>query len=143
MAFEWIPRYPDYYAEEEGGLLEGRYISSPVFESASELPPEWRDKAEFSPYYTDIPVSWREIQDWGGYGRISDWDWELIEERRSRGAVGWEVRRRDACSLRAWPRACISRSTRRSSRSFSAAAASLERDCSSAASSPRSPRVRA
>ena len=89
VAFEWIPRYPDYYAEEEGGLLEGRYISSPVFESASELPPEWRDKAEFSPYYTDIPVSWREIQDWGGYGRISDWDWELIEERRSRGAVGW------------------------------------------------------
>jgi 3-oxosteroid 1-dehydrogenase len=89
VAFEWIPRYPDYYAEEEGGLLEGRYISSPVFEGATELPPEWRDRAEFSPYYTDIPVSWREIQDWGGYGRISDWGWPLIEERKSRGAVGW------------------------------------------------------
>jgi succinate dehydrogenase/fumarate reductase flavoprotein subunit len=89
VAFEWIPRYPDYYAEEEGGLLEGRYISSPIFDSSSELSPEWRDRAEFSPYYTDIPVSWREIQDWGGYGRISDWDWQLIEERKERVAVGW------------------------------------------------------
>lgn len=89
IAFEWIPGYPDYYAEQEGGLFEGRYLSSPVFDGAAELPPEWRDRAEFSPYYTDIPVSWREIQEWGGYGRISDWDWKLIEERKSRGAVGW------------------------------------------------------
>jgi succinate dehydrogenase/fumarate reductase flavoprotein subunit len=89
VPFEWIPGYPDYYAEQEGGLLEGRYVSSPVFDGATELPDEWRPRAEFSPYYTDIPVSWREIQSWGGYGRISDWDWDVIEDRKRRGAVGW------------------------------------------------------
>jgi len=89
VPFEWIPRYPDYYAEQEGGLLEGRYLNSPVFDAAAELPPEWRDRSEFSPYYTDVPVSWVEIQGWGGYGRISDWDTRLMAERRERGIVGW------------------------------------------------------
>jgi 3-oxosteroid 1-dehydrogenase len=89
VPLEWIPGYPDYYAEEEGGLLEGRYLSSPVFEATKELPAEWQAKAEFSPYYTDVPASWREIQGWGGYGLISEWDWKLLEERKQRGVVGW------------------------------------------------------
>jgi 3-oxosteroid 1-dehydrogenase len=89
VPFEWIPGYPDYYAEEDGGLMEGRYLSSPVFDAARELPEEWRDRSEFSPYYTDVPVSWVEIQSWGGYGRISDWDAALMAERRERRVVGW------------------------------------------------------
>jgi hypothetical protein len=89
VPMEWIPRYPDYYAEEPGGLMEGRYLSSPVFEAASQLPIEWRDRTEYSPYYTDVPASWNEIQSWGGYGLISEWDWKLLEERKQRGVVGW------------------------------------------------------
>jgi 3-oxosteroid 1-dehydrogenase len=89
VPFEWIPGYPDYYAEEEGGLMEGRYLSSPVFDASAVLPAEWRDRSESSPYYTDVPVSWVEIQRWGGYGRISDWDAELIARRRDHGIVGW------------------------------------------------------
>jgi 3-oxosteroid 1-dehydrogenase len=89
VPLEWIPGYPDYYAEERGGLMEGRYLSSPVFEAKKELPTEWQDRSDFSPYYTDVPASWREIQAWGGYGLISDWDWKLLEERKRRGVVGW------------------------------------------------------
>jgi len=89
VPLDWIPRYPDYYAEQPGGLMEGRYLSSPVFDGARELPAEWRERAEFSPYYTDVPASWPEIQAWGGYGLISEWDWKLLEERKQRGVVGW------------------------------------------------------
>jgi 3-oxosteroid 1-dehydrogenase len=89
VLLEWIPGYPDYYAEEPGGLMEGRYLSSPVFDAKRELPAEWRDRSDFSPYYTDVPASWREIQAWGGYGLVSEWDWKLLEERKRHGVVGW------------------------------------------------------
>lgn len=89
VPFEWVPKYPDYYSEEPGGLEEGRYLSSPVFDPDTELPVEWADRSDQSPYYRDIPVSWREIQSWGGYGRTADWDWDLIAKRKAGRVTGW------------------------------------------------------
>lgn len=89
VPLDWIPGYPDYYAEEPGGLMEGRYLSSPVFDRTAELPAQWHDRIEFSPYYVDVPASWPEIQAWGGYGLISEWDWRLLDDRKKRGVHGW------------------------------------------------------
>ena len=79
----------------------GRYISSHVFEGASDLPSEWRDKAEFSPYYTDIPISWHADQ---GLGRLRPHlRLGLGADRRgaSAGAPSAGARRPAACSQRA------------------------------------------
>jgi 3-oxosteroid 1-dehydrogenase len=89
VPFEWVKGYPDYYAEKPGGLVEGRYLASPVFDVDGELEEGWRSLVLESPYYTDVPVSWAEIQGWGGYGHMSDWDWPLIERRRAGRWIGW------------------------------------------------------
>jgi 3-oxosteroid 1-dehydrogenase len=88
VPFDWIPRYPDYYAELPGGRLEGRYLSSPVFDPAV-LPEPWRARAAESPYYTAAPASWQEIQQWGGYGTAASWDGWLLSDRRAHGIRGY------------------------------------------------------
>lgn len=88
VPLEWVPGIADYYADAPGGLHEGRYVGGPVFEPAM-LPAAWRDRIVTSPYYSTVPTSWREVQTWGGYGAIGNWDWELLEARRARGCVGF------------------------------------------------------
>lgn len=88
VPFSWIPRYPDYFAELPGGRAEGRYLSSPLFDPAV-LPAEWRPRAVQSPYYTQLPVSWQEIQEWGGYGTAGGWDADLLASRRRKGIRGF------------------------------------------------------
>jgi succinate dehydrogenase/fumarate reductase flavoprotein subunit len=89
VPFERIPNHPDYYSSQPGGLLDGRYIASPLFEPATMLPPEWRDRLVASPYYTGLPVSWREIQEWGGIATAARWDAAEIDRRNRRGARAW------------------------------------------------------
>jgi 3-oxosteroid 1-dehydrogenase len=88
VPYDMVPRYPDYYAEREGGKTEGRYVATPVFDAA-ELPDEWRDKLAKSPIYQQTPASWKEIQEWGGFGTVARWDWRLLEERRNAQVVGF------------------------------------------------------
>jgi 3-oxosteroid 1-dehydrogenase len=88
VPYEIVPRYPDYYAEREGGKTEGRYIASPVFDTR-ELPAEWRSRLARSPIYDQTPASWKEIQDWGGFGTVARWDWDLIDRRREQQVMGF------------------------------------------------------
>jgi 3-oxosteroid 1-dehydrogenase len=81
VPFEIVPHYPDEQAEEAGGREHGRYLSSPVFAAADELDGDWSDRLVRSPNYTGLPASWREIQEWGGYGSIASWDWGLLAKR--------------------------------------------------------------
>jgi 3-oxosteroid 1-dehydrogenase len=89
VPFDWIPGYPDYYAEEPGGMVEGRYMSSPVFFPEENLPAEHLGIAHESPYYKGLPISWQEIQAWGGYASSSDWDHDLLKDRIRRGGFGF------------------------------------------------------
>lgn len=88
VPLDWIRNYPDYYAELPGGKTEGRYLSSPVFDPET-LPEEWRERLLESPYYTHLPISWREIQDWGGYGTAGSWDQALLAKRREKRIRGF------------------------------------------------------
>jgi 3-oxosteroid 1-dehydrogenase len=88
VPFEWIPRYPDYYSEMPGGRGEGRYLASPIFDPEL-LPTGWRSKLLESPYYTHIPVSWQEIQGWGGYASAGGWDQNLLASRRQKQIRGF------------------------------------------------------
>jgi 3-oxosteroid 1-dehydrogenase len=81
VPFEMVDKYPDYYAERTGGKREGRYLSSPVLRTAEALDDDWRAKLVVSPQYAGLPASWREIQQWGGFGSIATWDWEVLEQR--------------------------------------------------------------
>jgi succinate dehydrogenase/fumarate reductase flavoprotein subunit len=89
VPFERIPNHPDYYSSRHGGLLDGRYIGSPLFEPATMLPSEWRDRLVASPYYTDLPVSWKEVQEWGGIATQARWDADEIDRRNQRDARAW------------------------------------------------------
>jgi 3-oxosteroid 1-dehydrogenase len=88
VPFEWVPRYPDYYSEMPEGRAEGRYLASPNFDPAV-LPEEWRSLLLESPYYTHIPVSWQEIQEWGGYASAGGWDQQLLTQRREKKIRGF------------------------------------------------------
>jgi 3-oxosteroid 1-dehydrogenase len=81
VPFEIVPHYPDEQADEPGGRREGRYLSSPVFAAGSELDTGARERLVQSPNYIGMPASWREIQDWGGFGTIANWDWALLASR--------------------------------------------------------------
>jgi succinate dehydrogenase/fumarate reductase flavoprotein subunit len=81
VPFEIVPGYPDEQADEPGGRTHGRYLSSPVFAAAAELDAEWREILVRSPNYSGLPASWREIQGWGGFGSIANWNWELLAGR--------------------------------------------------------------
>jgi len=89
VPFELVPRYPDYYAERIGGKAEGRYLASPLFRCPELLPAEWQPRLVRSPYYSELAVSWREIQAWGGFGSIATWDKELLAQRAQEGYVGF------------------------------------------------------
>ncbi len=81
VPFEMVDHYPDYYAERAGGKREGRYLASPVLRASEALDDEWRAKLVVSPQYAGLPASWREIQEWGGFGSIGTWDWSALEQR--------------------------------------------------------------
>lgn len=81
IPFEVVPNYPDYYAERTGGKMSGRHLTSPVFPAKELLPDEWRGRLISSPYYGALPVSWTEIQNWGGFGSIGRWDWNELARR--------------------------------------------------------------
>jgi glycine/D-amino acid oxidase-like deaminating enzyme/carbon monoxide dehydrogenase subunit G len=84
VPFQIVPNYPDEQAEVEGGTSSGRYLCSPLFSSQS-LGPDWAEALALSPQYGALPVTWTEIQRWGGFGTIADWDWNLIAERGAQG----------------------------------------------------------
>ena len=81
VPFEIVPHYPDEQADEPGGRAHGRYLASPVFAAPAELDPQWCARLVRSPNYVGLPASWREIQEWGGFGSIASWDWGLLAER--------------------------------------------------------------
>lgn len=81
VPFEIVPGYPDEQAEEPGGRAHGRYLSSPLFCAGTELDAHWREVLVHSPNYGGLPVSWCEIQEWGGFGSIGSWDWDVIGRR--------------------------------------------------------------
>jgi 3-oxosteroid 1-dehydrogenase len=81
VPFEIVPGYPDEQAEAPGGRAHGRYLASPLLPVASALAPYWQERLVRSPTYGALPVSWKEIQEWGGFGSIGTWDWAVIGER--------------------------------------------------------------
>jgi 3-oxosteroid 1-dehydrogenase len=81
VPFEIVPNYPDEQAEEPGGRSHGRYLASPVFAARQELDEHWGETLVRSPNYSGLPASWREIQQWGGFGSIAAWDWQLLAGR--------------------------------------------------------------
>ncbi len=88
VPYQVVPGYPDYYAERDGGKVEGRYVATPAFDTR-ELPEAWRQRLLVSPTYAHLPVSWEEIQSWGGFGTVDRWDRTLIETRQKNGFVGF------------------------------------------------------
>lgn len=89
IPFEWLPTYPDYYAERPGGKHGGRYLAPPVFRASEHLTPEQAAVVSDSPYYGGLPVSWSEIQQWGGFGSIGRWPFAELAERMQRGERGF------------------------------------------------------
>lgn len=89
VPLDWIPGYPDYYAEQPGGLTQGRYLSSPVFTPSESLPANWVSKVHESPYYRGIPFSWQEIQSLGGYASAGRFDQATLDERIRSGTYGF------------------------------------------------------
>lgn len=81
VPFEVVPNFPDEDAEAPGGTTHGRYLASPLFPAASKLSPEWQSRLVLSPTYGALPVAWKEIQEWGGFGTIGGWDWDTISAR--------------------------------------------------------------
>lgn len=89
VPFELMRGYADTFPDVVGGMPEGRALSSPVFDPGDELPEGWRDRLAASPYYRHIPVSLREIQEWGGYAAVGAWDHDLMARRRERNVTAF------------------------------------------------------
>jgi len=85
---ELLRGFPDYYAELEGGRLEGRYLAPLPF-NRNDLPVEWRDRLVRGPMYADVPARYSEVVTWGGFGRAFEWDWDMLRERAAAGFVGF------------------------------------------------------
>lgn len=89
VPFEVVPGNPDVYAERTGGKREGRFVSSPVFYPQEHLDEEWAKRADASPHYAGLAVSWQEIAEWGGLSSIASWDWDMLAGRVARDGRGF------------------------------------------------------
>ncbi|MBU1054351.1 MAG: FAD-binding protein [Proteobacteria bacterium] len=86
MEMEVIRPCPDYYPEHPGGTTEGRALQPKIFDS--KRLGDWQNKLRLSPHLP-IPSNIPELIKWGGYCKISNWDWGLLAKRMEDGIVGF------------------------------------------------------
>lgn len=83
LAVQTISGLPDYHTQAPGAKAEGRYLEPQPLDSAAI--PRWVDLPN-SPHLPGGATT-TEILDWGGALTPGDWDWDVIDRRRSEGVV--------------------------------------------------------
>lgn len=85
IRWEVIPDYPDYYYPDlPGSRPTGRYLTGAPFD-ANSLGAD-REKLRHSPHFP-LGITYGEMFGWGGMSSRTEWDLELIAERRAAGIV--------------------------------------------------------
>ncbi len=88
LEMEVIRPCPDYYAELPGGKMEGRYMVPKLYDTKKLG--DWQPILRTSPHFP-FAASFSEMEAWGGFTKMRDWDWELIGQRIQQGIVGFGI----------------------------------------------------
>jgi len=85
IRWEVIPDYPDYYFPGvAGSRATGRYLTGAPFDG-SRLG-EWRSRLLNAPHFPS-GITYGEMFAWGGIASRTEWDHELLAERRARDVL--------------------------------------------------------
>lgn len=81
ITWEVIPGYPDYYYPElPGSRAAGRYLTGAPFDGRR-LGAD-RERLLVSPHFP-VGIRYGEMFAWGGLSSKTEWDWDLVAQRRA------------------------------------------------------------
>lgn len=85
IEWEIIPDYPDYYYPDvNGSRATGRYLTGAKFDGS--LLGEHRALIPVSPHFP-VGVTYGEMFSWGGMSSRTEFDWELVRQRREQDVL--------------------------------------------------------
>lgn len=80
-----VPDYPDYYYPDlPGSQPRGRYLTGAPFDGTSLG--EARQLLHVSPHFP-VGVRYDELFEWGGLSNKTEFDWDLVQERREKDVL--------------------------------------------------------
>ncbi len=81
IRWDVVPDYPDYYYPDvDGSAPTGRYLTSTPYDG-TQLGAD-RDRLHVSPHFP-VGVTYAEMFSWGGLSSKTEFDWDLVAERRA------------------------------------------------------------